>query len=69
MGEFLAPMHLLILLSVFAVFIVPFWMILKKAGFNPALSLLTWVPLVGLVILYYVAFTEWKPVTNRKPQL
>jgi hypothetical protein len=63
--DFFAPFHLIILLVVFAVFIIPFWQILKKAGFAPALSLLVWVPLVGLIILYYVAFSDWKTVGSR----
>jgi ATP-dependent Zn protease len=38
----------------------PFWIILKKAGFQPALSFLMLVPLLNLVLLYFVAFSEWK---------
>ncbi len=38
----------------------PFWIILKKAGFQPALSLLMLVPPVNVVLLYIVAFSEWK---------
>ena len=69
MGDFFAPFHLFILLFVFAVFIVPFWQILKKAGFPPPLSLLLWVPLIGLLVLYYVAFSDWKSVENRSNTL
>ena len=69
MGDFFAPFHLFILLFVFAVFIVPFWQILKKAGFPPALSLLVGFPLIGLVVLYYVAFSDWKSVGNRSNTL
>jgi hypothetical protein len=66
LGELFAPFHLVILLSLFAVFVVPFWQILKKAGFPPALSLLVGFPLIGLVVLYYVAFTDWKSVGERR---
>ena len=62
MADFFAPWHLLILITMFAIFTVPFWEILKRAGFPPALSLLVWIPFIGLVILYYVAFAEWKTV-------
>jgi hypothetical protein len=68
-GDFFAPFHLLILFTIFAIFIVPFWQILKKAGFPPALSLLVWIPLIGLVVLYYVAFADWKAVGNRSANL
>jgi len=40
--------------------IVPYWQIFKKAGFAPALSILILFPLVNLILLYYVAFSEWK---------
>ena len=40
---------------------VPCWFILKKAGFSPWLSLLCIIPSLGtLVLLYVLAFAEWK---------
>ena len=47
-------------------FIIPTWFICKKAGFSPWLSLLIIVPFGGLVLLYVLAFSEWKvaPVTT-----
>jgi hypothetical protein len=41
---------------------IPYWMIWKKAGFSPWLSLLMLVPLVNFVMLYVLAFAEWKVV-------
>jgi hypothetical protein len=40
--------------------IIPFWRIFGKAGFNPALSLLTVIPIANLVVVYYVAFSRWR---------
>jgi hypothetical protein len=40
-------------------FIVPFWKILAKAGFSRWLSVLMIVPLVNVVVLFYVAFARW----------
>ena len=41
--------------------IFPYWIICKKAGFKPALSLLILVPFIGIFLLsYYLAFIEWK---------
>lgn len=51
----LGPIGLVLLLIVPA-----FWMIFKKAGFQPVLSVLMLVPLVNFVLLYIIAFTEWK---------
>lgn len=44
------------------VWMIPFWFIFKKAGFTPWLSLLLLLPLVNLVMLYVLAFTEWRVV-------
>ena len=41
---------------------IPFWFICKKAGFSPWLSLLDIIPLGNLVLLYVLAFAEWKVV-------
>jgi hypothetical protein len=60
--SFFAPVHLAILLLItFAFFVLPFWQIWKKAGFSPFLSLLMPVPVVGLVLLYVLAFAPWRP--------
>jgi hypothetical protein len=41
--------------------IIPCWFILKKAGFTPWLALLCIIPSLGtLVLLYVLAFAEWK---------
>lgn len=50
-----------------AVFLIPYWMIWKKAGFSPWLSLLMFLPLVNLVMLYVLAFSEWKVVPASPP--
>jgi ATP-dependent Zn protease len=49
------PITLLLLL-----FLPPFREIFKKAGFQPVLSILMLVPLVNLLLLYVVAYSEWK---------
>lgn len=44
-----------------AIVMVPCWFILKKAGFSPWLALLCIIPSLGtLVLLYILAFSEWK---------
>jgi hypothetical protein len=53
------PTHLLLIAVLSFVVLAPFWQIFKKAGFSPWLSLLTFIPVVGLCTFYYVAFTEW----------
>ncbi|HEX6494993.1 MAG TPA: hypothetical protein VF018_05885 [Acidobacteriaceae bacterium] len=43
-----------------AIYIIPFWMIFKKAGFTPWLALLLFIPLANIIILYVLAFSQWK---------
>lgn len=58
---FLAIMPFFILIGL-ALVIIPSWFICKKAGFSPWLSLLVIVPFGGLILLYVLAFAEWKVV-------
>jgi hypothetical protein len=69
-GDLLQPYHLLILLFIIgpialAITIPPYWMIFKKAGFSPWLSILTLLPLVKWIVLWVVGFSEWKAGPNR----
>jgi uncharacterized RDD family membrane protein YckC len=41
-----------------AIVIVPFWFILKKAGFSPWLALLYIVPFGNLFLYYFLAFAD-----------
>lgn len=43
-----------------AIIIIPFWFICKKAGFSPWLSLLNIVPFGMFILIYVLAFAEWK---------
>ncbi len=56
------PMIIIFGLIYAAIIIVPFWVIFKKAGFSGALSLLLLIPVVNLVMLYVLAFSQWKVV-------
>jgi hypothetical protein len=74
MGELFQPTHLLLIplfllfgLGCFAIVLVPYWMIYKKAGFSPWLALLMIIPLANLITLYVVAFSEWRVVPAPQP--
>ena len=60
---------LLVGLVVFALSIAAYYVILKKTGYNPWLSLLLLIPGIGgLIILLMLIFTEW-PVEREIKQL
>jgi len=62
----MAIMPLFILIGI-AITVIPLWFIWKKAGFSPWLSLLSVVPLVNLIMLYVLAFSEWRVVPMAQP--
>lgn len=64
---FLAVLPVVILVG-YVIFIVPFWFICKKAGFSPWLSLINLIPLGNLILIYLLAFAEWK-VAPALPQV
>jgi hypothetical protein len=39
--------------------LVAFWKILGRMGFPPWLAIMASIPLVNLVLLYYIALTPW----------
>jgi hypothetical protein len=55
-------------LVVLILVVVPLWRICARAGFNPALSLIAIIPLLGfLIVAAILAFAEW-PVSKRSAQ-
>lgn len=49
------------------IMVIPYWFIWKKAGFSPLFSLLMIVPFVNFIMLYVLAFAEWKVVPVAQP--
>lgn len=46
------------------ILVIPVWVIHKKAGLSPWLSLLLFIPFFGLLVVYMVlAFSKW-PTTQ-----
>jgi hypothetical protein len=60
-----APELLFLLLAGVTCGIVPFWQIFKKAGYPGVLALLMLVPLVNLILLYFLAFSHWPALKER----
>jgi len=53
---------LLFVLVLIPVLLIPYWKIFSKAGFSGWLSVLMAIPFVNLIVLYIIAFSEWKIV-------
>lgn len=53
------PTHWLWFIVMVAVVIYPAGRILNRIGFSPLWSILVFVPLVNLIALWILAFTDW----------
>lgn len=53
-------------LVVAVVVVIPFWRICTRVGYSPWLSLLILLPLINIVFIYFLAFSEW-PVKKSSP--
>lgn len=48
--------------------VIPAWKIVSKAGYHGAWSLLIFVPLVNIIMMYVFAFSPW-PMERGRTQL
>lgn len=54
------PLALIIVVGGLALLaMIPWFFIYKKAGFHPAMGCLMFLPIVNLVMMFILAFTEW----------
>jgi hypothetical protein len=53
------PELIIVMVVIVSVVVVPWWSILKKSGNAPVLSLLMFIPLLNLGLLFWFAFAEW----------
>ena len=60
----LIPLALSALLIALIV-IIPYWKIFGKAGFPRIFGLLMIVPLVNLILLYVLAFSQWRGIPSQ----
>jgi hypothetical protein len=56
--------HVIIFVFMFVVFLVPYILIIRKAGYSGWWVLVTFVPLVNLIMLWVFALARW-PVEER----
>ena len=60
--------HWLMMLLGAVVIVFPFWKIFVKAGFSGWLGLLMIIPMINLIVLYVLAFSDW-PSSRRADKL
>lgn len=57
-----------VMMIVFAIVVlIPAWRICAKAGFSGWLGLLAVVPIANIILLYFLAFSQWPLERSRSP--
>jgi len=54
-----SPVAFLLIVIVLGLFVAIWWPIFKKTGNSGALSLLMLVPLLNLLVLLFLAYSDW----------
>jgi hypothetical protein len=54
--------HLIILLTVWAIWIIPLYAILGRIGWSRAWTLFALVPPLAIVLIWFIAFGRWNSV-------
>ena len=66
--DFTEVLLIFVVVVIFAIafLLIPYWRIFKKAGFPGALSLLMLLPIVNVIMLYYLAFADWPSLKQNR---
>jgi len=59
---------LLIIIWYFLI-VLPFTKIYEKAGYSPWMAILMIIPLVNVLMLYFLAFSHWPSLNRNQPNL
>jgi glucan phosphoethanolaminetransferase (alkaline phosphatase superfamily) len=62
----IGPIELAIILLVGILPAIAFWKIFAKAGYPGALGLLALLPLVNLIMFFFLAFSDWPVLKELK---
>jgi len=65
MGTF-SLWHWIIVLLVLWIWVFPLWRILKRIGRTPALALLAVIPLIGSILLWWIALSDWPKLRSEQ---
>lgn len=58
--QHLAAICLIVVPFLLVCWMLPLWYICKRAGFSPWLTLLNCIPFGNAILLYLLAFSDWK---------
>ena len=58
-GSMMGAGHWLWMILIAFVVVVPVWRICRRTGYPGWLGLLMLIPIVNLVLLYFIAFADW----------
>ncbi len=50
---------ILVIAGMMVVALLPWFFIYKKAGYNPAMGCLMFIPIANIIMLFVLAFSQW----------
>ena len=65
LGEY-TVWHVALLAVLIFLWVFPLWRILGKAGYTPPISLFAIFPVLGMILLWWLAFARW-PIRRGEP--
>lgn len=57
-----SPLHWIILLVVWSIWIIPLYKLLGRIGWSQAWAFVAFVPPLAIVLLWVIAFSRWNSV-------
>lgn len=67
-GTEMGSVDVITLLLAAIIMIIPFWRIFSKAGYSGWLSILMVIPIINIILLYYLAFAKWPILRGRESE-
>ena len=65
MNASVSTWQIIIIVCIVALIIWPWFKIFAKAGFSGWMALLMLIPLMNVIMLFYLAFAEWPALRER----
>lgn len=66
-GHTMWPGHWLYMLVIAVLVLIPAWRICQRTGYPGWMGILILIPVVNLMLLYFIAFTNWPAGQSKAP--
>ena len=60
------PAEIFVIAIIAGIIVLPYWKIFSKAGYSGAFSLLMLIPLLNVIMLFFLAYADWPALKNEQ---